>query len=636
MLTPSDISAQTVHDLWIDARQFTIGISRPTSTSIKLTIARPATLTAADGAVVLLSDRPITAVNYPDDGITYSADAAPDWTQPVQTIQGAQVVGAYYNALNRPFPITETTEASATVTGFPATFQTFSITVNNTDPNKIYYASVHAASNVLQYYPIGVQSYPLEGANVERGTSSYTGNIPSYPTAPTAPSPGMVYHDQQLNIIQYYDGVTGSWVPTRSDSIVSGPYNPGVLGQVYLYVTNLKIFNGKSWVDATSANLQLRTGATWAPFAQLSLATEPPDQPAVAEMYYDYTLERLHYWDGAAWAYPNASTALFNTGTTLVPAFITPITVESELLSPPYVGQLFYNTTSKQLNAWNGVSWNKVNTDQEGAASTDKISVGTDGTYDARIALIKVLNGQLGWPQLCVELQEEQFNIAIDNALDNYRALSSNAYKRGYVLYTLIPGQQKYYLNSAIDKTDHIVDVHKIHRLGPLGIYNGAGPQDVWAQAFAQEFYDFAAGGADLVSTHLIASFGEELQRLFAGDLMFQWDEPTHELVILRAVRAYEKVVIEAELERSEQEILTDRYARQYIQNWSLAELKMMLGLIRSKFASGTPGPAGTINLNGELLIAEARQDMIELKEELLNYEYGGPAGWGNCSVIFG
>jgi hypothetical protein len=637
MRTPSDISAKTTHDLWIDARQFSIDVSRPTPTSIVLTVSRPAGLTVTDGAVVLLSDKPITAQNYPQDGEAYSADTPADWLAPTQMIGNAQVVAAYHGALANPFPPTEVASIDATVTGFPTTIQSFTVTVNNTNPNTIYYASVHASSNVMQYYPIGVQSYPLMGELAERGNAAYTGNIPSYSSAPTAPTPGMVYHDQQLNIVQYYDGVSGSWIPTEASSILSGPYNPGILGQVYLMGGQLRIFNGVRWTELTPTNLKLRSvvGDPWVAMGRFSTEIQQPSSGVAGQMYYDFTTSRLFFYDGASWVYPNQTNTLFDQGTSLVPAFVTPITVETELLRNPYLGQLFYNTTTKDLNAWNGVSWNKVNDDQIGSPMTDKISIGNDGSYDARIQLIKVLNAQLGWPQMCVELQEEQFNIAIDNALQNYRQLSSGAYKRGFVLYKLIAGQQKYYLNSAIDKTDHIVDIHKIHRMGPMGV-QGGGPNDVWAQAFAQQYYDLAAGGGDILSTHLVAAYGEELNRLFAGDLAYSWDEASHELVILRAIRSYETVVIEAMMERPEQELLNDRWCEQYIQNWALAELKMMLGLIRSKFASGTPGAAGTINLNGELLVSEARQDMAELTESLLNYEYGGQIGLGNVSFLMG
>jgi len=639
--TPTDISAKTTHDLWIDARQFTIEVTRDPQvpTNLILTVKRPASLSVTDGAVVLLSDKPIGPTNYPEDGTAYAADINPDWNSPIQKIGDAQVVGAFYAALSKPFPSTEALEVNATTTGFPSTIKDFTITVSNTDPKKIYYASVHASSNIMQYYPIGVQSYPLIGVvSGPVSGSTYTGNIPSYPTAPTAPTPGMVYYDQVLNIVQYFDASSGSWIPTEANSILSGPYNPGIQGQVYLMGGQLRIFDGVRWVDLLPTNLKLRT-SIGEPWVQMGIFTTeiytPNEAPVAGRMYYDFTLGRMYYYDGNAWVVPNATNTLFNLGTSFIPAFVAPITVETELLRNPYIGQLFYNTTTQNLNAWNGKSWNKVNDDQMGSPSTDKVSIGTDGSYDSRIKLIKVLNAQLGWPQMCVELQEEQFNVAIDNALQNYRQMSSGAYKRGFVLFKLIPGQQKYYLNSPIDKTDHIVDIHKIHRMGPLGVYGG-GPNDVWAQAFAQQYYSLVGGAGDLLSTHLVAAYGEELNRLFAGDLAFQWDEASHELLILRAIRGYETVVIEAMLERNEQEILNDRWCEQYIQNWALAELKMMLGLIRSKFSSGTPGPAGSINLNGELLVSEARQDMAELTESLLNYEYGGHIGHGNVSFLIG
>jgi len=643
-MTATDISQKSTHDLWIDARQFSISISRPSPTTIQLTITRPTTMAVADGALVLLSDLPINAINYPEDGTIYNPST--DWLTPSPTngqipaLDGAHVVGFYSNIQELPFPTPTATSTSLNESGTAEAYQSFTITVTNTNPNTIYYASVHGCSNVLQYYPIGVSSYPLQGELTEgRNTnlaSAFTGNIPVYDSAPLSPSPGSVYFDKQLNLVQYFDGVSGSWIPTRSDSIVSGAYNPGVLGQVYLYGGGqLKVFNGKKWVDMTPSNTQLRQGVTWVPLTRFSATTTPPQLPVLGEMYYDYTLQRIQYWDGSMWVFPNSTNTLFNTGAQVVPAFVTPLTIEPQLLSDPYIGQLFYNLTTRTLNAWNGVSWNQVNTDQQGSPSYDKIAIGDDGSYAARLQMIKVCQSQLGWPQQCVELKEEQFNIALDNALANYRQLSSGAYTRRFIIYKLIPGQQQYYLNNKADRTDSIVDIHKIHRMGPLGIYGG-GPNDVWAQAFAQRYYDMAAGGGDLLSTQLVAMYSEELQRMFAGELMFQWDEPTRELYITRAVRGYETVIIEAMLERSEQEIINDRWSNQYIQNWAMAELKYMLGMIRSKFTSGTPGAAGSINLNGELLISEARQDMTELKEELLNYEYGGQVGLGNTAFLIG
>lgn len=626
--TPLDLSAVTTHDLWVDSRSMRIEIARPSPTTIELTVFRPKKSIVLDGCVVLMSTEPIDAYAYPVDGTEY--EGSTDWLAPAdKTDPETNVIASYHAIMENPMPDTTVGTASA--------FYSWTITITNTDPKQIYYASVHGSSNVLQYYPIGVQAYPLEGSQLEKSVGAYAGNIPSLPYAPTNPSRGMVYHDQQLNIDQFWDEARGIWIPTRSDTIVSGPFNPGTLGQVYLLGgSRLYFFNGVKWEFATPTNVQVRIPGGWAPFASSIASITVPVKPTPGSFFYNYTTQRYEYWDGVEWQFPGKTNTLVKKPDGgWAPGFIAPPNVEPEELRSPDLGQLFYNTTMQSLNVWDGTVWIKANTSQEGTPLSDKVAIGNDGSYDERARLIKILAGQMGWPVQCVELKEEQFNIAIDNAIENYRQLSDGAYRRGFVLYNLIAGQQLYFLNSAIDKSDSIVDVHQIARMGPMGIFGGTG-QDIWSQAFAQQFYNFAAGGGDMVSTFLVAQYGEDLTRMFAGNLMFQWNESSRELYFTRAIHGPETVIIECTMERTEQEIFSDRWCKQFIQNWALAEVKMMLGWIRSKFSSGTPGPAGTITLNGELLIAEARQDMTELKESLLNYEYGGHVGQGNVSFLIG
>lgn len=626
MTTDYDITPKTTHDLWVESRQFRIDISRPTPTTIELWVTRPAGLMVTDGAIIVLSEQQFTANNYPSEGETYVGSL--DWANPGSDLFGAKVVAAYYGILNQPFPPNENLIN-------PEEELTFKLTVTNTDPNTLYFASVHGCTNVLQYYPIGVQSYPLPEPDFDKGLTSYTGNIPSFPSAPTSPNVGMVYHDQQLNLIQYWTGST--WIPSRADTIISGPYNPGVTGQVYFNSPSyLKAFTGTAWVTVDSTNMQVKTGpTTWAPFTFVQGDMKAPEAPAVGDFFWDYSQQRLQFWDGVNWVFPTPSNTLFNNGAGWVQAFVTPVAVESQELKAPYIGQLFYNTSVKVLNAWTGPStgWQQVNTDQEGAPSFDKVNIGNNGSYEGRLRLMNVLKSQLGWPQMCVELQEEQLGIAIDNALDNYRQHSDGAYTTAYVVMSLMENQQTYYLNSPIDKTDHIVNVHKAHRMNVLGA--GLGSDNIFMQAFLTEYY-YSSGSADILSTHLLAGLSEDLERIFAGNLTFVWNEATRELTFTRKISRNEKVILECQMERAEQEIMIDRWCKQYIQNWALAECKMMLGMVRSKFSSGTPGPNGSINLNGELLIAEARQDMQDLKQALLDYEYGGHVGHGNVSFLIG
>ena len=626
MTTITDISSSTTHDLWVDARQFQLAISRPLPTTIQLTVTYPAVMKVGDGAVITIHEKPITGSNYPIDGTQYTGST--DISAPNDRITGeggAHVVAFYSAILGQPLPGVLDTQTNT---------YSFTVTISNTAAKTIYYASVHACTNVLQYYPIGVQSYPLEASRVEKDSSTYTGSIPSLQEAPTDPKPNFVYHDTGLNIIQFWTGT--QWISSRTDSIPTGTQNQGIIGQVYFYtgLQELRVFNGVKWITATSSNLQLRNPGGWIALGIVaSTSTGLPTTPGLGDFVWDFTTMRSQYWDGADWIYPNSTNTLFN-GPPLQPAFVIPPTVETEEMMAPIIGQLFYNTSTKVLNVWTGSKWQQANIDQQGTPLTDKISIGNDGSYDERLRLINILKGQLGWPVQCVELKEEQFNIAIDNALDNYRICTDAAYTRRFILYTLRKDQMLYYLNSGVDKTDHIVSIHKIHRLNILGANSLNWDSNVFFQTFLNQYY--SSGYTDILSIHLMHSLSEDFNRIFAGDFTFLWDEPSRELQLTRRVTRDEKVIIECMMERTEQELLIDRWAKQFLTNWAEAECKMMLGQIRSKYTSGTPGPSGNITLNGSELIAQAQQEMTDLKTAIQNYEYGGLINLGNASFLIG
>lgn len=608
-------SAKSTHDLWVESRNISVVLTRGVG-SITLDISLPAVRTVLDGFLVLLSESPITSISAPVDGTNYSAATAS--VSSSVTLGTAKAVYFSSNAL----AVNSTTPTTATI----------SIQIAGTDDSTIYYAAAYGCSNVLQYYPLGVQSYPLVASRIETGISTYAGSIPTLPSAPTDPQPNFVYHDLGLNRVQYWTGK--SWIPSRDDAILSGEVNPGILGHVFLKNGQMRVFNGSTWVDVVSGNMKIRMIGAWGNFASCSADVTTPKDPVVGDFFYSYTTQRLEYWDGGQWMPATSSNCLFNTGSSLVPAFTAALTIESTDLPLPYIGMLFYNKTSKALNVWTGTEWVKANTDQEGSPTTDKVAIGNDGSYEARVRLINVLKAQLGWPQVCVELTEEHFNIAIDNALDNLRMWTDSAYRRQFFIMQMIPNQQLYFLNSQTVGTDRIVDVIASHRSNILGVQSVSGMDAIWSSGIIAAFNQ--TNNIDQLSMHLVSAMGEDFNRIFAGDLTFVWNDASRELLFTRRISRAEKIIIETTIERSEQELLVDRWVKQFIQNWALAECKMQLGMIRSKYSSGTPGAAGSINLNGEMLVTEARQDMTELKQSALDYEWGGLNNSGNCSILIG
>jgi hypothetical protein len=305
----------------------------------------------------------------------------------------------------------------------------------------------------------------------------------------------------------------------------------------------------------------------------------------------------------------------------------------------PPVGAFFYLTTTRRLKVWSGSDWVSADTDQRGTPTTSKVGVGTSGDYQERLRLINTLKSLLGWPAVCVELNENQFNTAIDNSLSQFRQLADNAYQHRHISYTFYGsnngGQNVYYLNDPRDKTDKVVNVIKIHRINQLGISSLSAETGLYAQAFFNQLYQ--GSNVDVLSIHLMNQLSKTYEKIFAGQIMFTWDEAKRELTILRRLlQAQERVVLEVVMEREEGELITDRWTKMWIQTWAEAELLEMLGMIRSKYGTLAGANGGTV-LNGDMLLTMASEKKAELRRQILDYEVGnGGVEWGNTSFYQG
>jgi hypothetical protein len=351
----------------------------------------------------------------------------------------------------------------------------------------------------------------------------------------------------------------------------------------------------------------------------------PPENPTVGKVYYDFNQKLLFVWTGSAWQPTSATTVITDS--------VDPVPGNPALPSGyPKLGDFFYNTTQKMLKSWDGSQWNNTEADN-GVPAYQKQGVGTDLTYAPRANLIDILKKQLGYPVICVELIEDHFNIAIDNALQELRRRTDTAYTKEYFFMTAMRFQDVYYLNDPSTGTDRIVDVLKIHRLNMLGLVNFA-PDNIYAQQFLNQFY--APGvGYDLVSIHLIHSLSEVYSQLFAGEVSFNWREATRELRVYRKFGTPEKVLIECSCEKPEQELLVDRWAQQWIQQWAESELMLMLANIRGKFTT-LPGPGGGLSLNADTLISQAQSYQEDCLRQIKDFEVGqnGPDNFYSPFVI--
>jgi hypothetical protein len=624
----SDTTQLTTHELWVDGRQITVTAVKTASTRIRVSWTLPANPKAYSGAVVLLSEEKFSSLNFPEDGRRYAASS--DWSNPADQIGSAKVVSAFYGYFGDDVNQT-------------------SVEVDNVDPNKIYYASIHAASSVLQYYTIGSQSYPLESSRFEKQSETYAGSIPKHTTPPNNPYNGQAYYDSSINAVLVWNESLSAWVESNQKNIPVGKLPPILKNQIFYNTIDrsLRFFDGSQWVDADSSNLRVKMASTWVPYRSAESVAALPQNPSAGDVVH-LTIKpavsapitnELKVYTMGAWF--NVTPDLMQIGVVRAGggdwesiSLGEPLVGEFNP-SIPNVGDFFYQSSTRDLLAWSGDQWIKVDIDNEGSPSTDKIGIGTDGSYDERLRLIKVLKHQMGYPQVCAELTEEQFNIAIDNALDEFRRRADNAYANKYLSFTIKRGQSVYYLNDPRDGTDKIVNVIKIHRINHLGISSLSAETGLYAQAFFNQLYQ--GSNVDVISIHLMNQLSETYERVFAGNLTFVWDEPSRQLTILRRINvAEERVILEVASERSEQELLYDRWCKQWLQGWAQSEVMEMLGEIRSKYGT-LPGPNGGITLNGPELLSRSAELQTELLRQIADYEVGnGGVGFGNATFLIG
>lgn len=257
----------------------------------------------------------------------------------------------------------------------------------------------------------------------------------------------------------------------------------------------------------------------------------------------------------------------------------------------------------------------------EGASGVDagpmfkQLGVGDDGSPDERRQLHAELRMMLGYPAMRSELSKQQIDLCIDNALLMMRKHSTYSYKRGMFFLNLRTNQQIYILSDKCVGFNKIVDVIALRRTKSGAFRTAYSQNDNFAYAALQQLYTL--GTFDMLTFHLTSAYVEELETLFASRIMYQWLERSRELKIYQVPKSGERVLVEAIVERTEQELISDRETAYWIKRWALNEAKAILAQVRGKFQS-LPGPNGTTILNASELQAQVdieREALIEIIE---------------------
>jgi hypothetical protein len=239
-------------------------------------------------------------------------------------------------------------------------------------------------------------------------------------------------------------------------------------------------------------------------------------------------------------------------------------------------------------------------------------------------ALFQNVRYRLGDGIIDLELDPQHYEAAYNYAIKVYRQRAQNATAESYTLFTIEKNVDTYTL------PQEFINVRCLYRR-TVGLETGPSSSsfDPFSSAILNTYllnYNYAGG---MATYDFYAGYVELAARMFGGYVVYTFDPVTKVLRIVRDPKGSgERVLIWADVQRTQEVLLQDPGAGVWIGDWVFATLKAIIGEAREKFAS-IAGPGGGTSLNGAAMKAESKQLQEQLIQELKNYvDYSQPLTW--------
>jgi hypothetical protein len=239
-------------------------------------------------------------------------------------------------------------------------------------------------------------------------------------------------------------------------------------------------------------------------------------------------------------------------------------------------------------------------------------------------ALFENLRLRLGGDIVDLELDPDHYEAAYDYSIKLYRQRAQNATVESYTLMRVEKNVDTYTLPS------EFINVRALFRR-TVGLETGPSSTsfDPFSSAILNTYllnYNYTGG---LATYDFYAGYVELAARMFGGYVTFTFNPVTK---VLRVVRDFkgsgERILIWADIQRPEIELIQDPGAGVWIGDYTLAVLKGIIGEAREKFGS-IAGPSGGTSLNGTAMKAESKAEQERLLDDLRKYQdYSQPLTW--------
>lgn len=524
-----------------------------------------------------------------------------------------------------------------------------------TDPtdhakNKLWWNSL---TNQLYTWDVVHVEFDLVGSFIQSNSNPYGKQIIESETIwynPTTKN-AYIWDGSSWGKIEFIDMPTDPEYPISGSMILDSSS-----GEFYTYSSsNWSITNvieskddislippGSYWFDSINSVLYEKIGSQWYP---TQYSTSRYNKP-VGYKWYNTSTSKLMSWAGDGWvnSTPIASAKIDNDGNIQISTsgvgskycvmIIVPELPTNQNIGKPIQDHEYGHTMSYEFlklypttASYNRFLFNNLNPNSKiyrqlyGTDGVSKkpaykqVGVGTDGTPDERRNLANRIRSRLGYPLVEVEVTPYQIDIAIDLALETLRERSSLPYRRVVFFLDVETGKQHYKLTNTQVGFNKIVSVMAAYRFSP-GALTASYGQDLYGAAILQHLYSF--GSFDLLSYHMVAQYIEEVEKIFASKLTYQWYESDRTLSFNKVFRVPERVLLDCMIERTEQDIMSDRLSKNWIERFALAETMRILAQVRGKYAS-LPGAGGGVSLNASDLMAQHDALKTELLAEIDN-----------------
>jgi hypothetical protein len=226
----------------------------------------------------------------------------------------------------------------------------------------------------------------------------------------------------------------------------------------------------------------------------------------------------------------------------------------------------------------------------------------------SRQAVLDYVKRQLGYPVLCVELDDGHFGDAVDDAEIWVAAHMGTVRQHRFQVAGGLPGEY-----DVPDDCEYVVDVALPEATNRIDLMlNPSAFADTNELPYA--YYSSTIGGGFNSGLYQFLQYNEMTRRTLSADEDFTWD-PQNRKVILRptsnsgtAIMWYLTRVCDYNALSIQQYLLVRRMAR--------AQAMYTLGNIRAKYSS-VPSAGGQVTLNGSELISNAQLEFGEITEQM-------------------